>query len=93
MKLIILVAILATLVSLAALVVVALYRHKQASAGDIKLIGERATVDTKIDPVGAVIVCGELWQARSKDGRVIPVDTQVRVVGFEGHLALVEVRN
>lgn len=93
MKLITLIAILAAMATLAALVVVALYRHKKSGAGDIKLIGEPATVETKLDPVGAVVVCGELWQARSKDGSDIPIHTRVRVVGFEGHLALVEARN
>ena len=91
MKLLILLAILATPAFLAALVVVALYRHKKAGAGEIKLIGEPAMVETKLDPVGAVIVHGELWQARSKDGSVIPTNALVRVIGFEGHLALVEV--
>jgi membrane-bound ClpP family serine protease len=93
MKPLILFAILATLASLAALVVIALYRHKKAGTGEVKLIGEAATVETKLDPVGAVVVCGELWEARSKDGSVIPTHAQVRVVGFEGHLALVELRN
>jgi membrane-bound ClpP family serine protease len=93
MKFITLVAILGTIASLATLIVVALYRHKKAGAGEIKLIGEPATVDTKLDPVGSVIVCGELWQARSKDGSVIPTNARVRVVGFEGHLALVEARH
>lgn len=91
MKLITLIAILATLAALALVVVVALYRHKKAGAGDIKLVGEHATVDTKLDPVGTVIVCGELWRARSNDASVIPAHARVRVIGFEGHLALVEV--
>lgn len=75
----------------ATLVVVALYLHKKAGAGDIKLIGELAQVDTKLDPEGTVIVCGDLWRARSKDGAHISARAQVRVVGFEGHLVLVEV--
>jgi membrane-bound serine protease (ClpP class) len=93
MKLFLLFAILATPAFLATLLVVALYRHKKAGAGEIKLIGEPATVETKLDPVGAVVVRGELWQARSKDGSVIPARARVCVVGFEGHLALVEARN
>jgi membrane protein implicated in regulation of membrane protease activity len=36
-------------------------------------------------------VCGELWRARSQNGVQIATRRQVRVVGFEGHLALVEV--
>lgn len=91
MKLILLIAILAAVAALAAVLVVALYHHKKASAGDIKLIGEIALVDLKLDPEGAVIVCGELWRARSHDGAVIAAHARVRVVGFEDHLALVEV--
>jgi membrane-bound serine protease (ClpP class) len=91
MKLILLIGILATVTALAAAVVVGLYFHKKVSAGDIKLIGEIAQVDTKLDPEGTVIVCGELWRARSKDGTNISSHSRVRVVGFENHLALVEV--
>jgi membrane-bound ClpP family serine protease len=91
MKLVLLIGILATVIALAAAAVVGLYFHKKASAGDIKLIGEIAQVDTKLDPEGTVIVCGELWRARSKDGANISSHSRVRVVGFEDHLALVEV--
>jgi membrane-bound serine protease (ClpP class) len=91
MKLIILFAIIASFALLATLIVVALYRHKKSATGDLKLIGELATVDTKLDPEGTVIVHGELWRARSNDGSVVTPSTQVRVVGFENCLALVEV--
>jgi membrane-bound ClpP family serine protease len=90
-NLVLLIAILAAVAALATVLVVALYRHKKASAGEIKLIGEIALVDIKLDPEGAVIVGGELWRARSHDGAVIAVHARVRVVGFEHHLALVEV--
>jgi membrane-bound ClpP family serine protease len=90
-KLFLLIGVLTSVAALATLVVVALYIHKRAGAGDIKLIGEVARVDTKLDPEGTVIVCGELWRARSKDGAHISTRARVRVVGFEGHLALVEV--
>jgi membrane-bound ClpP family serine protease len=89
-KLILLIGVLTGIAALATLVVVALYLHKRAGAGDIKLIGELARVDTKLDPEGTVIVCGELWRARSKDRAHISTQAKVRVVGFEGHLALVE---
>jgi len=90
-KLFLLIVVLICVAALATLVVVALYLLKRAVAGDISLIGELARVDTKLDPEGTVIVCGELWRARSKDGAHISPRTRVRVVGFEGHLALVEV--
>ena len=91
MKLVLLIGILATVAALAALVVVGLYLHKKADAGDIKLIGEIARVDTRLDPEGTVIVCGELWRARSKSGATISARARVRVVGFVDHFALVEV--
>ena len=91
MKLVMLVGILIGVAALATFLVVALYLHKRAGAGDIRLVGELARVDTKLDPEGTVIVCGELWRARSKDGAHISTRARVRVVGFEDHLALVEV--
>ncbi len=91
MKLVLLIAILAAIAALATVLVVALYRHKKAGAGEIKLLGEIAHVDIKLDPEGTVIVCGELWRAKSNDGAVIAAHARVRVVGFEDHLALVEV--
>jgi len=85
------IAIVAIFTLLLAVVAVALSRHKKTGSDDVKLIGEIATVDTKLDPEGAVIVGGELWRARSNDGGVIPARARVRVVGFSDHLALVEV--
>lgn len=72
-------------------VIAALSRHKKASANDIKLLGEIARVDRKLDPEGTVLVSGELWRARSIKGAFISSHARVRVVGFQGHLVLVEV--
>jgi len=69
----------------------ALWRHKKAGSGEVKLIGESGQVETKLDPEGTIIVCGELWQAKSHDGVHIDVQTRIRVVGMEGHLVLVKV--
>ncbi|HEV2829817.1 MAG TPA: NfeD family protein [Pyrinomonadaceae bacterium] len=90
MKLIFLIAILAAAAGIAAALVVALYVHKRRGAGDIKLIGEIARVDTKLDPEGTVIVCGELWRAKSKTEALISAGARVRVVAFVDQLALVE---
>ena len=84
-------AIMGTFAALAALLAIGLYHHKKSSTGEIKLIGEVGRVDTKLDPEGTVIVSGELFPAKSKSGAVIASNTRVRVVGFDGHLALVEV--
>jgi membrane-bound ClpP family serine protease len=91
MKWLLLAGILASVAALAALIVVALYIHKRNGSGDVKLIGEIAQVDTKLDPEGTVIVCGELWRAKSKDGAHLSKHTRVRVVAFVDQLALVEV--
>jgi membrane-bound ClpP family serine protease len=91
MKLLLLIGILAAVGVLALLVVVALYQHKKAGVGDIRLLGEIAQVDTALEPEGTVIVCGELWRARSKTAAHIPARSRVRIIGFEDHFALVEV--
>lgn len=71
-------------------IVIALWRHKKAISPDVKLIGERAEVNTPLEPEGAVLVQGELWRARSGGGDVVPVGTQVMIVAIEGHLLVVE---
>ena len=73
--------------------ILALWLHKKAAAGNIKLIGEAGEVETRLDPVGTVIVCGELWRARTQDGANVEAHTRVRVIGIEDHLALVEILN
>ncbi len=73
------------------LLVLSLWRHKRVSASEVKLIGELGQVETKLDPEGTVIVCGELWRARSSDGSFIAAQTRVRAVGIQGHLVLVEI--
>jgi len=85
------IATIALFTSVIMIVVAALSRHKKAGTGDIKLIGELAQVDSRLDPEGTVIVSGELWRARSYSGNAIPPRTCVRVVGFKDYLALVEV--
>lgn len=90
MKLLLLIGIL-ILIALPALgLVLALYRHKKGATANIKLIGEIARVGDALAPEGTVFVGGELWRAKSKDGSHIAANAPVRVVGFEGHLALVE---
>jgi membrane-bound ClpP family serine protease len=75
---------------LAAIVVIALWRHKKAARGELKLIGEIATVETTLAPEGTVIVSGELWPARSCDGSLISAHARVRIVGLENVRLLVK---
>lgn len=72
------------------LLVLALWRHKRAGAGEVKLMGEAARVETALNPRGTIIVDGELWNAQSSDGSHIEVGVRVRVVAMQGHLVLVE---
>ncbi len=77
--------------ALVAGVIAALYHHKKTSAADIKLLGEIARVDKRLDPDGTVLVSGELWPAKSIDNAIIPSQSQVQVVGFQDHIALVRI--
>jgi membrane-bound serine protease (ClpP class) len=83
-------AIVAGLATLIVILVFALSRHKKGATGDVNLIGELAHVDSKLDPEGTVLVRGELWRARSRDGSAIPSHTRVRITSFQDHLVLVE---
>ena len=91
MKVFILIGILSLIALVSLAIVVALYRHKKPSSAGSKVLGEFAKVTADLTPEGAVVVHGELWRARSRDGSSITGDTRVRVVGSEGHLLLVEV--
>ena len=90
MKLTALIVIAAVLIGFSWLAL-ALWRHKKASASEVKLIGELGQVETKLEPEGTIIVCGELWRAKSSDGAFIEPQTRVRAVGIQGHLVLVEI--
>ena len=72
------------------LLVVALWRHKRAASGEVKLLGELGRVETKLDPEGTVIVAGELWRARTNTGEAIDANARVRVVAMQGHLVVVD---
>ena len=93
MKIILLTAILAFFALIALAIVIALYRHKKTSAGELRLVGELCQVNTNLTPDGTVIVQGELWSARSIDGTVVAPPSLVRIVGTQDHLLLVKVHN
>lgn len=90
MKFLILVGILALAITLSLAIVIALYRHKKASSGSVHVVGEIGEVASDLGPEGTVLVHGELWRARSGNGSTLNVGTQVRVVGVEGHLLVVD---
>jgi membrane-bound serine protease (ClpP class) len=70
--------------------VVALALRKRFGNSDLQLIGESARVETPLAPNGSVIVNGELWPARSKNGEVIPTQSRVRIVAVRDVSLFVE---
>jgi membrane-bound serine protease (ClpP class) len=90
MKFLILAGILALTIALSLAIVVALYRHKKASTGPVKVVGETGEVASDLVPEGTVVVHGEVWRARSRDGSTLGCKTAIRVVRVEGHLLVVE---
>ena len=68
-------------------------RRMLAPAGTVGArvpIGTLGTVQAPLDPVGTAYLAGEPWSARTADGRPLPRDSAVRLVGFDGLTAVVE---
>ncbi|MHB8891268.1 MAG: NfeD family protein [Candidatus Limnocylindrales bacterium] len=83
-----------TIAILMALVTVVAFRtrHMLASAGTVGVavpLGSEGMVQAPLDPLGTAYLAGEPWSARDVDGRFLPRDTPVRLVGFEGLVAIV----
>jgi membrane-bound serine protease (ClpP class) len=53
-------------------------------------MGTEGTVQAPLAPTGTVHLAGEVWSARTPDERELARDTLVRLVGFDGLMALVE---
>jgi membrane-bound serine protease (ClpP class) len=68
---------------------VARSRRRKVTTGREGMVGEIAEVRTRLDPTGFVHVESELWRARTV-GRPVEPGEQVRVVGLDGLLAMVE---
>ena len=73
-----------------ALVVVVVSRHRKAATGELDLMGALATVETRLEPEGAVLIRGELWRARLRTGANIERGRTVRIVGASNYLLEVE---
>jgi membrane-bound serine protease (ClpP class) len=78
--------------ALALLAYVALLsRHKKSSSRPLRLVGRVASVERPLNPEGFVLVDGELWRARARDGADIGrARGSVRVVGARGCVLEVE---
>jgi len=74
---------------IACIVVAALSHHQKSAAGPLQLEGRAAQVVKALEPEGAVLVGGELWRARTRNGERI-AGGRVRIVGARGHWLEVE---
>ncbi len=63
--------------------------RRQPTTGIEGLMGKTAVVREALDPVGTVLVWGELWHARSAEGESHEPGARVVVSGAEGHTLLV----
>jgi len=72
------------------LMIAALSRHQKGAAGPLQLEGRVAQVVKALEPEGAVLVGGELWRARTRNGDKIACGGRVRIVGACGHWLEVE---
>ena len=80
-------------IAVVALGVAAASRHKKGASGSLDLVGRVGVVEKDLRPEGAVMIGGEVWPARSRDGRTVARGARVRVVGAGGHLLLVELED
>jgi membrane protein implicated in regulation of membrane protease activity len=71
--------------------VVHLSRHKKSSRLTQRLVGRLASVERPLTPEGFVLLDGELWPARTRNGESVGRGlSNVRVVGASGHQLEVE---
>jgi membrane-bound serine protease (ClpP class) len=83
----------AGLVALGLGVVASRTRRMRAPEGQLGAgvpAGTPGIVKAALDPLGTVQLAGETWSARTPDGRPIPRDTPVRLIGFDRLTAIVE---
>lgn len=62
---------------------VRVFRSK-VKVGEEILPGQRGEVRTPLDPVGQIILSGELWSAQDQDGHALAPGTAVQVIKKEG---------
>jgi membrane-bound ClpP family serine protease len=73
----------------ACIVFAARLHHRKGAGGALRLEGRIALVLNPLEPEGAVLVDGELWRARVRNGERI-AGGRVRIVGARGHWLEVE---
>jgi len=65
-------------------------RQRPARGGSQDLVGHTGTVRVALDPLGQVLVAGELWRARAGGDAALPAGARVRVLRVDGLTLTVE---
>ena len=65
--------------------------HRKKRSLNHQLLGSTALVHSTLNPEGTILLNGEMWVARSRDGSSVNTRSQVVVTGIEDHLLLVEI--
>ena len=63
---------------------------EKPKAGPEALIGQRALVLKTLDPLGQVKIKGEIWRAKSFNGKVIRKNSKVKIIKVEGNTLYVK---
>ena len=77
-----------SVIVLALLAFVSRHRKRHPKRGSLLLTD--GLVESKLDPIGTVLLNGELWRASSIHGRLIESQRRIRVMDVRGHLLLVD---
>jgi membrane-bound ClpP family serine protease len=77
------------IISLILLLVALRSRWHKRHPTTTSLLNATGTVETTLNPNGAILINGELWLAKSIDETTIPSKTKVTVVGTHAHVLLV----
>lgn len=63
---------------------------QKVESGPESFPGSRGKTRTRLDPEGSVFVRGELWKARSTNGKTIEKDKPVEIIALEGMQIIVK---
>lgn len=72
------------------LLIAFLSHYKKSQLNSLHFPGSIGLANSSLRPEGTVLIRGELWPARSSGGNTIEVASQIKVVGSQEHLLIVE---
>lgn len=69
-------------------------KPKEVPSNVYTILGKKGLVTVEIDSVkgqGQVKIGGDIWSAKSEDGAIIPVDSEVEILSIDGVKAVVKI--